>query len=225
MAGRTVELDTVACGDRAGATFRSSGQGEEANADEFLCRGRRARPAGRDRIDAESSPRSPTVGETIGLLHPDNPRRRDHSPTRKEVDMSETPTMPPASGPEPPPTQAPKDAANDLDPKLGALLSYLLFGWIGGLIMFFTQKHPEVRFHAAQSILTFGGISILSALLSGFSGVFYGFAVWALLGLLSTLLGLAAFGLWILLCIKAYNLEHFKLPVVGDYAERWAAKE
>jgi uncharacterized membrane protein len=36
------------------------------------------------------------------------------------------------------------------------MLSYLLFGWIGGLIMFFTQKHPEVRFHAAQSIIVFG---------------------------------------------------------------------
>jgi uncharacterized membrane protein len=109
-----------------------------------------------------------------------------------------------------------------LEPKVGALLSYLLFGWIGGLIMFFTQKHPEVRFHAAQSIITFGGLSVLQLLLNSFV---IGLGSFVLIGLLSTLVGIASFVLWILLSIKGYNLEHFKLPVVGDYAERWAAAQ
>jgi uncharacterized membrane protein len=140
--------------------------------------------------------------------------------------MSETPTRPPASGPEPPPEPQPpaKGPLDDLDPKLAGLLAYV-FGWVSGLILFFTHKHPEVRFHAAQSILTFGGLSVLYALLGAFSSAMpFGLGLWALFGLLSTLLGLAALGLWILLCIKGYNLEHFKLPIIGDYAERWVEK-
>ena len=133
-----------------------------------------------------------------------------------------------ASGPAPPPPEpesAPKGPLEDLDPKLGGLLAYLFFGWVGGLILFFTHKHPEVRFHAAQSVLTFGGLSILYALLGTVTSAMpFGLGMWALFGLLSTLLSLAAFGLWILLCIKGYNLEHFKLPVIGDYAERWVEK-
>lgn len=131
-----------------------------------------------------------------------------------------------ASQPEPvqPQPQAPPQAGTDtLDPKIGGLLSYLLFGWIGGLIMYLTQKNPEVRFHAAQSILTFGGLSILSLLLNVVFP-FAGLTGLGLLALLSGLLWLASVVLWILLSIKGYQLEHFKLPVVGDIAEQWAAR-
>ena len=110
-----------------------------------------------------------------------------------------------------------------LDPKVGGLLSYLL-GWIGGLIMFFTQKNPEVRFHGAQSVLmnialvaVYIVLSILSAILA------FGFGGFALFTLLYSLLGLGALVIWVIMCIKGYNLEHYKLPVIGDMAERWAA--
>lgn len=110
-----------------------------------------------------------------------------------------------------------------LDPKVGGLLSYLL-GWIGGLIMFFTQKNPEVRFHGAQSVLlnialvaVYIALSILSAILA------IGFGGFALFTLLYSLIGIGALVIWVIMCIKGYNLEHYKLPVIGDMAERWAA--
>ncbi|QBI22019.1 hypothetical protein ER308_12600 [Egibacter rhizosphaerae] len=90
------------------------------------------------------------------------------------------------------------------------MLSYLLFGWIGGLVMFLTQSHPEVKFHAAQSIITFGGLTVISILLTAIP------FTWVI----SPFLSLLGFVLWILLSIKGYNLEHFKLPVIGDYAEQ-----
>jgi uncharacterized membrane protein len=130
---------------------------------------------------------------------------------------------PAASEPQPqaqPPAQQPAPSTGDgLDPKIGAMLSYLLFGWIGGLIMFLTQKHPEVRFHAAQSIITFGGLTIISFALNFFIPVF-GIGGLAILSLISFVVGLLSFILWIFLSIKGYNLEHFKLPVVGDMAEQ-----
>lgn len=112
------------------------------------------------------------------------------------------------------------------------MLSYLLFGWIGGLIMYFTQKHPEVRFHAAQSILVFAPLHVLSIVLAFVSGGGLFFAVGgfgfggirALFGLVYLLVSLGSFILWIFLSIQGYQLKHLKLPVVGDMAEQWAAK-
>jgi uncharacterized membrane protein len=129
----------------------------------------------------------------------------------------------PSSGPNhsaPPP---PRDESSaGLDPKIGAMLSYLLFGWVGGLIMYFTQKHPEVRFHAAQSVIVFGTLSVVQIVLSTISG--FGFGAFILFGLLNALIGLLSLALWIYLSIQGYNLNHVKLPVAGDLAEEWAAK-
>ena len=134
--------------------------------------------------------------------------------------MSDTQSRPDDVQPE---RAAPQPAAGSLDPKIGGLLAYLLFGWVGGLIMFLTQKHPEVRFHGAQSVLvsiaTFGLYAVLGVLSSVMA---IGFGGWALFSALYSLIGLAVLGLWISLCVKGYNLDHFKLPVIGDIAERWA---
>jgi uncharacterized membrane protein len=107
-----------------------------------------------------------------------------------------------------------------LAPNIAAMLSYLLFGWIGGLIMYLTQRDREVRFHAAQSILTFGGLAIISVVLNTLNL----FAGSALLAMLVGLIGLASFVLWIFLSIQGYQLKHTKLPVVGDIAEQWAIR-
>lgn len=140
----------------------------------------------------------------------------------------EMPVPPPDAGQ---PASAPQSRTGaqsaGLDPKVGGLLSYLL-GWIGGLIMFFTQKDPEVRFHGAQSILlsigfvaVYVALGVVSTVLSMGLG---SFAAFGLFSLLYSLLGLAGLVLWVFLCVKGYHLEHFKLPVIGDMAESWAAK-
>lgn len=123
----------------------------------------------------------------------------------------------------PPPYQGYPPAAppsSGLAPNIAAMLSYLLFGWIGGLIMYVTQHDREVRFHAAQSILTFGGLAIISVVLNVLSV----FAGSTLLGMLVGLISLVSFVLWIFLSIQGYQLKHTKLPVVGDIAEQWASR-
>jgi uncharacterized membrane protein len=118
--------------------------------------------------------------------------------------------------------------AGGLAPNVAAMLSYLLFGWIGGLIMYLTQRDREVRFHAAQSILTFGGLNIICwgawtimwgvELVDFFAGSFL-FAM-----VFYWLFSMLSFVLWIFLSIQGYQLKHTKLPVVGAIAERWAMK-
>jgi len=105
---------------------------------------------------------------------------------------------------------------------VAGLLCYVV-GWVTGLIFFFIDKRPFVRFHAAQSIVVFGGLHILSIVLGMFFGVslfatgFAGFSIaWALVGLVN----IVAIVLWIVLMIKAYQGERFRVPVAADIAEK-----
>ena len=52
-----------------------------------------------------------------------------------------------------------------LSENVAGLLCYLL-GWVTGLIFYFTDKRPFVRFHAAQSIVVFGGLMIIRMVLA-----------------------------------------------------------
>ncbi len=103
---------------------------------------------------------------------------------------------------------------------VAGLLAYVL-GWLTGLIFFLIDKRPFVRFHAMQSIITFGAFNVLQWLLV-WSGWFGGFIGWAFVGLLGTLIWLLMLVCWILCMVKAYQGQRFKLPVVGDLAENFS---
>jgi uncharacterized membrane protein len=98
-----------------------------------------------------------------------------------------------------------------MQPNLEALLSYF-FGFITGLVFYLVErKNKFVRFHAMQSMLVFGGLAVLNLI----------FIFIPILGILiSIFLSLLGVVLWIILMIKAYQGEYFKLPVVGDIAEK-----
>ncbi len=104
-----------------------------------------------------------------------------------------------------------------MQPNTAAGLSYLA-GWITGLIFFLMEKQNRfVRFHAMQSILFFGGLTVLSIIVSILSGI--GIPV---IGALSYLINLVGFVGWIILLINAFQGKYFKLPYIGDYAEKYA---
>jgi uncharacterized membrane protein len=105
-------------------------------------------------------------------------------------------------------------------------LCYAL-GWLTGIVFLLIDKRPFVKFHAAQSIVVFGGLHIISIALGMFLGVSLfsgGIHFFAPGVLLLHLVNLASFILWIFLMIKAYQGERFKLPVVSDLAESIAGK-
>ena len=98
-----------------------------------------------------------------------------------------------------------------MQPNMAAFLSYLL-GWIMGIIFYLVERENKfVRFHAMQSIITFGFLLVLTIVL-GFIPV-VGVALIPIIWIVQTIL-------WIVLMIKAYQGEKFKLPVVGDIAEK-----
>jgi uncharacterized membrane protein len=113
-----------------------------------------------------------------------------------------------------------------LNPQIGGLLAYLL-GWVSGLVVFFTQTDREVRFHAAQSVIVFGGLNVF-LLFWTFAmgpGDGSGFAARALFALSWLLIAGLSLAVWGFLCFQGYTLEHFKVPVAGDLAEQWEARQ
>src|SRR5258708_32001800 len=100
-------------------------------------------------------------------------------------------------------------------------LSYLLT-WVTGIIFFLMEKQNRfVRFHAMQSIIFFGGMTILSILLNIITGLNISFLS-LISSILGGLVGLVIFIGWIVLMINAFQGKYFKLPIVGDYAEKYA---
>ena len=102
-----------------------------------------------------------------------------------------------------------------LEENIEGALCYLL-GWLTGIVFYLLEKDNKfVRFHAKQSILTFLPLSVLYWI---FWWILWWipFIGWAI----SLLIGLLMFILWIVLMIKAYQGEMFKLPIVGDIAEK-----
>ena len=99
----------------------------------------------------------------------------------------------------------------ELDENVAGLLCYVLV-WVSGLVFFLIEKKNKfVRFHALQSIIVFG-VLFLAIIIIGWIPVIG----WVIAWLISVL----AIVLWILLMIKAYQGEKFKLPWAGELAEK-----
>jgi uncharacterized membrane protein len=105
-------------------------------------------------------------------------------------------------------------AGTGMSENVASGLSYV-FTWLTGLIFFLVDKRPEVRFHAMQSI-AFGLLWTLVAVVRPYMP----FPIDALLGVLWVVF----FVTWIILMIQGFQGKHFKLPVIGDFAEQQAGR-
>ena len=108
-------------------------------------------------------------------------------------------------------SQPPQDSRTlkDLKPGTAGLLCYL-GGWISGIIfLVLEQKDRFVRFHALQSIIVFGFLSIIYGILHNipFVGPFFGVIIFVL--------GIV---LWVLLIVKASQQQYFMVPAAGELA-------
>lgn len=102
-------------------------------------------------------------------------------------------------------------SSTGLESNIAGLLCYV-GAFVTGLVFFFIEKDSRfVKFHALQSILLYVSLSVVNIL----------FRWIPLLGKpITELTGLFGGILWIVLMIKAYSGEWFKLPVIGDIADR-----
>ena len=99
----------------------------------------------------------------------------------------------------------------DLTPNTAALLCYV-GGWISGIVfLVLEQKNRFVRFHAMQSIILFGSLTVANIILGQIPFIGKGFsAVILIIGAI----------FWIILMIKAYDGESYKVAWAGNLAEK-----
>ena len=108
-----------------------------------------------------------------------------------------------------------------LQENVAGLLCYVL-GWVTGLIFILIEKENKfVRFHAMQSIVTFGAITVISIIVSILALIPY---IGIVFGIINWIIGALAFVLWIVLMVKAYQGTMYKLPWAGNLAEKWTGK-
>jgi uncharacterized membrane protein len=115
---------------------------------------------------------------------------------------------------QPPPGGQYPAAGSGMAENVASGLSYVLT-WLTGLIFFLVDKRPEVRFHAMQSI-AYGVLWTLIAVIRPYMP-----------GPIGALLGIVLFAFfigWIVLMIQGFQGKHFKLPVIGDFAEQQAGR-
>jgi uncharacterized membrane protein len=99
----------------------------------------------------------------------------------------------------------------ELDENVAGLLCYVL-GWVSGLVFFLIEKKNKfVRFHALQSIIVFGVLTLASIVIGWIP-----FIGWVI----NSIIWVLAIVLWIILMIKAYQGEKYKLPWAGNLAEK-----
>jgi len=132
--------------------------------------------------------------------------------------------------------KAKSESTMNLEENIASMVCYI-GAFITGIIFYFMEKkNKTVRFHAMQSILTFLPLMIITNILwwvgspkwsysggYGYYGIYGGYdpgipillyiswGLWALTGIL-----------WLILVFKSYQGEKFKLPIIGDIAEKHA---
>lgn len=106
---------------------------------------------------------------------------------------------------------SPKKIAFDLEEKTAGALCYAL-GWLTGLLFLLAEKdNQKVRFHAMQSLMFFAGMTIISLV--------------PVIGwLLTPLVMIVSFIVWLMSIYKAYNGVEFELPIAGKLAKKQLAK-
>ena len=114
-----------------------------------------------------------------------------------------------------------------LDNNVGSMVCYLNIclpiGLIYSIIVLVTDKNNKApRFHAFQSLLFTGALFVIGIGLGILMGIFAAVTRSAMGFGFNGLFGLLVTGLSIFLAFKAYQGDLFKLPVIGDLADKWS---
>lgn len=96
---------------------------------------------------------------------------------------------------------------------VAGLLCYVL-GWVSGIVFLIIEPENKfVRFHAFQSIIIFAIISVAAIVFSPIP----------ILGtIISWILSVAGFILWVVLMVMAAQGKKYMLPWAGNFAEKWS---
>jgi uncharacterized membrane protein len=115
--------------------------------------------------------------------------------------------------------QAPPAQQAGLSENAACALAYVTF--IPAIIFLATapyNQNPKIKFHSWQSICLF----IASIVVRVAVGMLYPIFGWVMVSMLSWLISLALFALWLVVIINAINGKAFKIPIIAAFAEKQA---
>lgn len=111
-----------------------------------------------------------------------------------------------------------------LAPNIAGMVCYLCMPLTSIFFLVMEKENKEIQFHVWQSLSLFVSffaayiaLYIVSAIIGSVIG-FLGFVI----GLFIPLLGLLGFALTLVCLVKAYQGERWKIPYLGDFAEKKA---
>ena len=118
----------------------------------------------------------------------------------------------------------PAGQGTGLAPNIASLLCYICSPITGIIFLLIEKEDKDVKFHAWQSLI-FGVayivliivLEILAAILGMIASV-----LGIIIGFFVPIVMLAAFILWIVCLVKAYQSERWKIPFIGDFAAKKA---
>ncbi|MBN2187533.1 MAG: zinc-ribbon domain-containing protein [Dehalococcoidia bacterium] len=119
-------------------------------------------------------------------------------------------------------------SSTGMSANVAGLLCYVAH-WITGIVFVLIEKKSKfVKFHAWQSIMTFGVLFvawlILSALIGAIGVMTFSPGLIIFAGVMHVILWVIMIGLWIALMILAYMGKMWKVPLAGNWAEKRANK-
>lgn len=117
-----------------------------------------------------------------------------------------------------------KGSGTGLAPNIASLVCYFCPPVTSIVLMLLERENKDVQFHAWQATTLGVGYFVVSIGLNIFSiivGKIVGF-LGMVIQWLVPLVGLVAFILWLVCLVKAYQGERWKIPYIGEFAEKKA---
>ena len=111
-----------------------------------------------------------------------------------------------------------------VDARLASMLCYAGW-WVTGLVFLFAERQDRnVRFHAAQSLIVFGVLTVALFLCGGASAIafFVAAPTFQMIQAIGNLLWFGAVVLWLFLLVKTWRGETWRVPIAGDLAMKLA---
>jgi uncharacterized membrane protein len=120
------------------------------------------------------------------------------------------------------------ESSTGMSANTAGLLCYVAW-WITGIIFVVLEKKSKfVKFHAWQSIMTFGALTVVQIILSIIGTIAWTISPfggpWLLAHVLGIIVWVISVGLWIALMLLAYQGKMWKVPLAGNWAEKQANK-
>src|SRR6185436_19931805 len=113
-------------------------------------------------------------------------------------------------------------SSTGLDANIAGALSYF-FGLLSGAVFFAIETESRfVKFHAMQSMLASVAAIVLWIVYMVLATILLHIPIlgWIVMLLMWTGLALGMLGLWLYCMFKAFQGERFKLPFIGEVAEK-----